>query len=188
MSKAIVIACDGSSHDNGKGGAIGWAWARDDGAWLSNGFYTGTNQRAELWAIWSVLTFHPNDDLIIQMDSQYALNVAQKWAAGWEKKGWIKSDKKPVMNLDLVKPILELTRNHNGSLIFQWVKGHRTDNLFPLNTEADIRAGEASQRAKVATKDLTGSLTTYLDSKGRTSMPQESKFMEQISINLNPLV
>ena len=181
---SILIACDGSSLDNGKGGAIGWAWAREDGSWLGNGFYTGTNQRAELWAIWSVLRFHPKGDLVIQMDSQYALNIAEKWAEGWERKGWRKADGKPVLNLDLVKPILELKRSHQGSLTFQWVKGHRKDNAYPLNTEADVRAGEASRRASKASLDLTGSLTTYRDSKGRTSMPQEAKFMAEIAQGL----
>lgn len=180
----MLIACDGSSLENGKGGAIGWAWAREDGHWLSNGFYTGTNQRAELWAIWSVLRFHPKGDYTIQMDSQYALNIVEKWAPGWERKGWRKADGKPVMNLDLVKPILELKRAHQGKLTFEWVKGHRTDNAFPLNTTADLRAGEASRRAAKATKNLEGSLTTYLDSKGRTTMAQEIKFMEQIAAGL----
>lgn len=180
----MLIACDGSSLDNGKGGAIGWAWAREDGEWLSNGFYTGTNQRAELWAIWSVLRFNTSGDLTIQMDSKYALNIADKWAEGWEKKGWRKADGKPVLNLDLVKPILEMKRAHYGDLKFEWVKGHRTDNAYPLNTEADKRAGEASRRARNASKDLEGSLTTYLDSKGRTTMQQEERFMKVIAAGL----
>lgn len=179
-----IIACDGSSLDNGKGGAIGWAWAENDQTWLSNGFHTGTNQRAELWALWSVLTFHPTGDLIIQMDSQYALNVADKWGEGWVKRNWVKSDGKPVLNRDLIEPILQLKRNHKGRLQFQWVKGHRKDNAYPLNTLADIRAGEASRRAAKATKDLKGSLTTYRDSKGRTSMAQETRFMTQIDKGL----
>lgn len=178
-----VVACDGSSHQNGQGGPIGWAWARDDGAWLSNGFYTGTNQRSELWALWSVFTFHPKGSLVIQMDSQYALNVAEKWAYGWAKKNWIKADGKPVMNQDIIEPLLKLRLERKDPVEFQWVKGHRKDNAYPLNTEADIRAGEGSARAKSA-HDLTTSLTLYRDSKGRTEMPQEIKMMEYIASKL----
>lgn len=178
-----VVACDGSSHRNGQNGPIGWAWGRDDGAWLGNGFYAGTNQRSELWALWSVLTFHPKGSLLIQMDSQYALNVAEKWAFGWEQKGWIKSDGKQVLNLDLVKPILKLRKERKDLIEFQWVKGHRKDNAYPLNTVADLRAGEASERAKSAT-DAETSLVLYRDSKGRTVMPQEAEMIKLIGAGL----
>ena len=178
-----TIACDGSSHENGKGGPMGWAWARDDGSWLCNGFYTGSNQRSELWAIWSVLRFNPKGSLLVQLDSQYALNVTEKWALGWSKRNWVKADGKPVMNRDIIEPLLKLRMERKDPIEFQWVKGHRKDNAFPLNTEADKRAGEASARAKLA-KDLDSSLTLYRDSKGRTVMPQEIEMMKIIGNGL----
>jgi len=183
MSSQTVIACDGSSHQNGKGGPMGWAWARDDDAWLCNAYYTGSNQRAELWAMWSVLKFNPRGSLLVQLDSQYTLNVTEKWALGWAKRGWIKADGKAVANRDLIEPILKLRMERKDPIEFQWVKGHLKDNRFPLNTMADLRAGEASERAKSA-KNLTDSLKLYRDSKGRTEMPQERDMMTKIGTAL----
>lgn len=178
-----LIACDGSSHQNGKGGPMGWAWARDDDAWLCNGFFTGSNQRAELWAIWSVLKFNPKGSILVQLDSQYALNVTEKWALGWSKRNWIKTDGKPVLNRDLIEPILKLRMERVDPIEFQWVKGHRKDNAYPLNTIADVRAGEASERAK-SSKDLETSLTLYRDSKGRNVMAQEAVMMKTVGMGL----
>lgn len=187
MSAPLLIACDGSSHKNGFGGAIGWAWAREDGHWMSNGFHTGTNQRAELWAILSILQFHPHQNIKVQMDSQYALNVTSKWAASWARNNWIKVDRKPIANLDIIQPIHELMTRRVAPIEFMWVKGHRKDNAYPLNTVADVRAGEASERAKAATNP-TESLLLYADSKGRTHMQQEYDMMKRITESQQKMV
>jgi ribonuclease HI len=178
----ILIACDGSSHrkaDKTIGGAIGWAWARQDGAWQSSAFFEGTNQRAELHAVRSVLLFHPQGKMKVQLDSQYALNVTEKWAYGWEKRNWVKPDGKPVLNRDIIEHILFLRKKRKDPVEFEWVKGHLKDNRFPLNTLADKYAGEASERAKkVSTAEE--SLLLYRDSKGRTSINQETEMMKRI--------
>jgi ribonuclease HI len=179
----MLIACDGSAlrkPDGSLGGAIGWAWAREDGHWASNGFYTGTNQRSELLAILTVLLLNPKGPLTVQMDSQYALNVTEKWAYGWAKRNWVKPDGKPVMNRDIIEPIVELRRARKDPIEFQWVKGHRKDNAYPLNTAADKHAGDASQRARRAT-DPNAKL--YLDSKGRTGIARVSEMMQRIALS-----
>ena len=179
MSEPILIASDGSSHQNGFGGPMGWAWAREDGAWLSNGWHTGSNQRAELFAILSVLLAHPRTYVRVQMDSQYAMNVTEKWSVGWAKRGWTKPDGKPIANLDIIKPIRELMEARSVPIEFQWVKGHLKSNQFPLNTVADVRAGEASARAILA-HNPEDSLKLYLDSKGRTELPNETNILKRI--------
>ncbi len=179
MTDNLLIACDGSSRNNGQGGPIGWAWVDSQGAWLSNSFYSGTNNQAELMAIWSVLKFHPKGAITVQMDSQYALNVAEKWAFGWEKNGWIKSDKKPVMNKEIIQEILALRKQRVDPITFQWVKAHVKNSTTPLNVKADELAYAASERAKKA-NNLESSLGLYLDSKGRTSMPQEEAMMRLV--------
>jgi ribonuclease HI len=179
MTEPLLIASDGSSHQNGFGGPMGWAWAREDGAWLSNGYYTGSNQRSELFAILSVLMAHPKTFVRVQMDSQYAMNVTEKWSVSWAKRGWTKPDGKPIANLDIIKPIRELMEARTVPIEFQWVKGHLKSNQFPLNTVADLRAGEASARAKAA-KTHEDSLGLYLDSKGRTSLANEIKMMNRV--------
>lgn len=180
---SILVACDGSSLKKPNGemrGAIGWAWAREDGHWQSHGWFEGTNQIAELHGIRSVLLFHKNVDITIQMDSQYALNVTEKWAKGWARKNWVKSDGKPVLNKPIIAEILQLMEERTAPVKFQWVKGHRKDNKYPLNTEADKRAGDASALAKINAKDMASSLLLYKDSKNRTSMPQEELMLRRI--------
>lgn len=179
----MLIACDGSSlrkPDGSVGGAIGWAWAREDGAWASGGAVNGTNQMAELLAVLHVLLQNPKGALTVQMDSQYALNVTEKWAAGWARRNWIKADGKPVMNRHIIEPILELRQKRVDPVTFQWVKGHRKDNAYPLNTAADLHAGNASQRAKKLAKDIFDTPTLYLDSKGRTSLPSVDAMAKRI--------
>jgi ribonuclease HI len=178
---SLLIACDGSCLGNGtsENQPMGWAWADEKGNWLSNGFYKGSNNKAELLAIWSVLKFHPKGDITVQMDSQYALNVVDKWAFGWEKNGWIKADKKPVLNREIIEEILILRKQRTDPIRFQWVKAHVKNSTTPLNVKADELAYAASNRAKNAT-NLETSLGLYLDSKGRTHMPQEEAMLRKV--------
>lgn len=168
---SILIACDGSSLRSLDGitgqGPIGWAWAREDGHWYANGHYIGTNQRAELLGILTVLLMHPKDDILVQLDSKYALNTVESWMWGWAKKGWTKSDGKEIVNLDIVKTIYDVYPTRTGKLDLQWVKGHDKKNSNPLNTQADILANTTSNRVKDALKAGDIGSTFYTDSKGR---------------------
>jgi len=179
----LVVACDGSSLKKPNGemrGPIGWAWAREDTQWQSHGWFEGTNQIAELHGLRSVLLFHKNVDIKIQMDSQYALNVAEKWGYGWRKRNWVKKDGKPVLNKPIIVEILGLLDARTKKVTFEWVKGHSTPTLFPLNVEADKRAGDASALAKKSANDMPTSLLLYRDSKNRISMPQETRMLQHI--------
>lgn len=170
----MLIACDGSSlkkPDGSIGGAIGSAWAREDGHWAYVGQPEGTNQRAELFAMCMVLAYHPGQALHVQADSQYTLNVTQKWAKGWARNKWIKADGKPILNLNIIQPLYEMTLERTKPVEYQWVKGHRKDNAFPLNTLADKYASEASAAARKH-KFTAAEPFIYLDSKGRTTTPK----------------
>ena len=40
--------------------------------------------------------------ITLYSDSKYLVDAMTKgWLVGWKKRGWIKSDKKPVLNRDL---------------------------------------------------------------------------------------
>lgn len=174
----MLIACDGSSFKNGVAETpIGWAWAREDGAWMSNGMVGGTNNRAELHGILSILALHPHDDLTVLMDSQYALNVVEKWSFGWEKNGWIKRDDTPVQNADLVKLILKFRKMREAPIVFQWVKAHKKDT-HALNVRADELAGAAMRRAKEGILLPNG--MTYSDSKDRDTVLAEERIFERL--------
>ena len=56
-------------------------------------------------------------------DSKYVVDAIEKgWLYGWQKKGWIKADKKPVLNVDLWQQLLPQLARHHVHL--HWVKGH----------------------------------------------------------------
>ena len=67
---------------------------------------------------------------------------------GWERRGWRKSDGKPIENLTLIKAIWKLMgdiEDKGCELLFVKVKGH-SNNV--LNNEADKLAVEAKVNAK----------------------------------------
>ena len=135
----IIAATDGSSLGNP--GAGGWCWYLSPKCWRAGGFKRGTNNQAELMAVADLLTETAGiaDDLLIQADSQYVINILTKWRFGWKKKGWKTGGGKPVANLELVKRLDQLLSDpsRRGKVRFEWVKGHAG---HPLNEQADSHA------------------------------------------------
>ncbi|MFC5132939.1 ribonuclease H [Paeniglutamicibacter kerguelensis] len=136
----ITAAADGSALGNP--GPAGWAWYIDDDHWRAGGWAHGTNNMGELMAVLDLFrsTAHrPEEELHILCDSQYVINSVTKWMPGWKKKGWKKSDGKPVLNLELLKDIDAAIKGRNYR--FEWVKGHAGHEL---NEAADDRARAAA--------------------------------------------
>jgi ribonuclease HI len=78
-------------------------------------------------------------------DSKYVVDsITKGWVYNWKKKGWIKSDKKPALNVDLWEKLLPLLETHD--VTFVWVKGHAG---HPENERCDRLAVE--QRDAYAT-------------------------------------
>ena len=42
---------------------------------------------------------------MIWCDSTYVINSITKWMPGWKRKGWVKADGKPVLNLELMQDL-----------------------------------------------------------------------------------
>ena len=62
----------------------------------------------------------------IVSDSTYVVNCFRdKWWVKWQRNGWTNSQKKPVANVDLWQPLIELVQA--GDVSFRWVKGHSGD-------------------------------------------------------------
>ena len=136
----ITAAADGSALGNP--GPAGWAWYIDDDHWRAGGWAHGTNNMGELMAVLDLFrsTAHlPDEELHILCDSQYVINSVTKWMPGWKKKGWKKSDGKPVLNLELLKDIDAAIKGRKYR--FEWVKGHAGHEL---NEAADDRARAAA--------------------------------------------
>jgi ribonuclease HI len=116
----------------------------DDDHWASGGWSTGTNNMGELMAVIDLLRQTARmpaaeSGLLIFCDSQYVINIATVWMAGWKRRGWRKNDNKPILNLDLVQQLDAAL--HGRKVRFEWVKGHAG---HPLNEEADTRARAAA--------------------------------------------
>jgi ribonuclease HI len=73
------------------------------------------------------------------MDSQYVITGINEWVDGWIKKGWRKSDKKPVENKELWQRLVQL-KNEFRNISFKKCVGH-SDNEG--NNRADALANEA---------------------------------------------
>lgn len=106
---------------------------------LSGGDSSTTNNRMELMGVIKGLSALKRPcRVILTTDSKYVCDSINKgWVYGWKKKGWIKSDKKPALNVDLWEQLLPLLEIHD--VTFNWVKGHAG---HPENERCDRLAVE----------------------------------------------
>ena len=144
--KTITIYTDGAC--SGNPGPGGWgAVLRYNGREkeISGGEAQTTNNRMELTAVIAALECLKEPCAVeLYSDSKYVIDALSKgWAVSWRKKGWIKSDKKPALNVDLWERLLKLTEAHE--MHYHWVKGH-ADNEY--NNRCDALA--VAEREKFA--------------------------------------
>ena len=140
-TQEIIAAADGSALGNP--GPAGWAWYIDDDHWASGGWAHGTNNMGELKAVldlFEATASRPEAKLRVYCDSQYVINSLTKWMPGWKKKGWKKSDGKPVLNRDLLDALDQALTGRDYEFI--WVKGHAGHEL---NEKADSLANGAAR-------------------------------------------
>ena len=140
-TQEIIAAADGSALGNP--GPAGWAWYIDDDHWASGGWAHGTNNMGELKAVldlFEATASRPEAKLRVYCDSQYVINSLTKWMPGWKKKGWKKSDGKPVLNRDLLEALDQALTGRDYEFI--WVKGHAGHEL---NEKADSLANGAAR-------------------------------------------
>lgn len=149
----ITIHTDGACRGNPGPGGVGVViqlWhneARGHRYPLSYGVEDTTNNQMELSAAIHGLQFVENLDgcnhetpITIFSDSQYVTNGINLWLSDWKKRGWRKSNKEPVRNIDLWKTLDCLSASFSN-LTYEWVRGHNGD---PDNEEADALATAAT--------------------------------------------
>ena len=116
----VIIYTDGSARSNPGRGGYGAVLKYTNPAGktftseLSRGYAKTTNNRMELMAVISAL-LALREPCVVELysDSKYVIDGLSKgWAKGWQKRGWIKSDKKPALNPDLWERLLALTDRH----------------------------------------------------------------------------
>lgn len=117
-------ACSGNPGPGGWGAVLMFNQFRKE---MSGYDPHTTNNRMELTAaIEALRALKEPCEVQLYSDSAYLVNAFQQnWLEGWQRRNWIKSDKKPVENQDLWKEILRLTGIHTVTWIK--VKGHASN-------------------------------------------------------------
>lgn len=135
-------ACSGNPGPGGWGAILMYGPHKKE---MSGGEAQTTNNRMELTgAISALRALKEPCQVELYSDSKYVIDALSKgWARGWQKKGWVKSDKKPALNPDLWEQLLALVDRHQ--LHYHWVKGHASN---PYNNRCDEMAVAESRKFK----------------------------------------
>ena len=114
-------ACKGNPGPGGYGVILKYGSREKE---LSGGESTTTNNRMELMAaIVGLEALTEPCEVTLYSDSKYLVDtITKRWVYGWQKNGWIKSDKKQAQNIDLWERILPLLEKHKVTYV--WVRGH----------------------------------------------------------------
>ena len=98
-----------------------------------------TNIRMEGSALIAAIKYAGEEGCEIHTDSEFWLNVLNKWAPNWAANGWQKKSG-PIKNLDLVQELYELYHKYPVELI--WTRGH-------VGTKFNEMADEWANKARL---------------------------------------
>jgi ribonuclease HI len=139
---SIVVYTDGAC--SGNPGPGGWAWAVDGDDFASGADAHTTNQRMEVTAAFRAVEAHEGPIEVVS-DSTYVVNCFRdEWWAGWRRRGWLNSQRKPVANRDLWEPFIDLVLDRDD-VTFRWVKGHSGDRMNDLVDQLAVEASLTQQ-------------------------------------------
>jgi ribonuclease HI len=143
--KRVEIFTDGACKGNP--GPGGWGALLRMGRHekeLSGGEAHTTNNRMEMTAVIRALDALAEPcEVTVHSDSRYVIDGMTKWIHGWQKKGWINSSRKPVLNTDLWQELIEAASRHR--ITWEWVRGH---DGHVENERADQLAVAAAEAAR----------------------------------------
>lgn len=133
-------ACSGNPGPGGWGAILRYGKHELE---LSGGEASTTNNRMELTAVIEALKkLKEKCEVTIYTDSKYVADAfLQGWIWNWMKKGWKKSDGKPVLNPELWKVLIAEIQKHEYKIV--WVKGHAG---HPENERCDVLATTESAK------------------------------------------
>ena len=97
-----------------------------------------SNIRMEGAALIAAMEYAGEEGAEIITDSQFWVNVLEKWAEGWEGRGWTKKNGE-IKNLAMVKKAWGLYRKFPIKLT--WTRGH-------IGTEMNEKADEWANKAR----------------------------------------
>lgn len=136
-------ACRGNPGPGGYGAVLKYRRHRKE---ISGGFRETTNNRMEIYAAIAALEqlIEPCE-ITLYSDSRYLVDaVSKRWLANWKRRGWIKADKQPVLNVDLWRRLEAAMAPHR--LKFVWVRGHASN---AENNRCDELAVAAATRGNL---------------------------------------
>lgn len=136
-------ACRGNPGPGGYGAVLKYRQHRKE---ISGGFRETTNNRMEIYAAIAALEqlIEPCE-ITLYSDSRYLVDaVSKRWLANWKRRGWIKADRQPVLNVDLWRRLEEAMAPHR--LKFVWVRGHASN---AENNRCDELAVAAATRGNL---------------------------------------
>lgn len=123
--KSVEIFTDGACSGNPGAGGYGVVLRYGNHEKeVSGGEKHTTNNRMELMGVIVGLSCLKEPcEVTLTTDSKYVVDSITKGLVyKWRKRGWIKSDNKPALNVDLWEKLLPLLEIHK--VRFVWVKGH----------------------------------------------------------------
>ncbi|MBS7669193.1 ribonuclease HI [Croceicoccus gelatinilyticus] len=105
-----------------------------------------TNNRMELMAVIEALRALKRPcEIDLFTDSKYVIDGITSWVHSWIRRGWKTAAKKPVINDDLWRDLLEASAPH--TIRWHWVKGHAG---HPENERVDALASEQALLASAS--------------------------------------
>ena len=135
-------ACSGNPGPGGWGAILEFMGHEKE---LSGGEDNTTNNRMELTAVIVGLSALKEPCRVtLTTDSQYVVNALTKgWLESWKQRGYVKADKKPVLNRDLWEQLDALLQIHEVTCV--WVRGHEG---HPENERCDRLAVSETEKHK----------------------------------------
>ena len=113
-------ACSGNPGPGGWGCLLRYGDSEKE---LSGGEAETTNNRMELTAVIMALKqLKEPCHVTLCTDSRYVMDGVLKYLDNWQKNLWRKSNRKPVLNVDLWQELTTQLSRHQVEWI--WVKGH----------------------------------------------------------------
>lgn len=155
MKKTVTLYTDGACSGNpGLGGYAGILIYGEVQREYSGAEEETTNNRMEVLAVIEGLKKLKYPCKVeVYSDSAYTVNAfVNRWVHDWQKNGWKKADKKPVLNVDLWEELLALTNIHE--VTFHKVAGH-ADNALNNRCDALARAAITQLRKSLPAEEIS---------------------------------
>ena len=131
LENKLIIFTDGASLGNPGPGGYGAVLVfplLDEVVELGGNKPSTTNNEMELTAVISAFSHSitSSSHVHIYTDSSYVINGITKWMHGWEKNGWMTSQKQPVSHKELWQSLVSLVREREAVASVSWhhVPGH----------------------------------------------------------------